>query len=267
VTFGDTGLDVDPALVATRGTVIALERPHLLAFTWGDEPLRFELTPSNGGCVLVFTHEFSNRAGAARFAAGWSVCLDRLATVLGDSAGPGPWHAYYEEHAALFTIRGTFARERGDGILRFERVLEAPASSVWAALTEPGRVAHWLADARIELREGGAVELRFDAPPGYVVTGTVTRVDAPRAFEHTWTAPGGPDGAVSWQLIPLEERCLLMFTHTFRGEWDEAGTLAAWDLRLERLAASVRGHAPGAFDHERWGQLAAEYRSRIGESA
>src|SRR3546814_2005864 len=48
------------------------------------------------------------------------------------------------------------------GMLRFERVLDAPLETVWAWLTEPEKRKLWFADGPMELREGGAVELVFD---------------------------------------------------------------------------------------------------------
>ena len=60
------------------GEVLEVDEPTVLAFTWGDETLRFELTPHNGGTRLVLVDELPASA-AARNAAGWDVCLDRLA--------------------------------------------------------------------------------------------------------------------------------------------------------------------------------------------
>src|SRR5207244_10895130 len=114
---------------------------------------------------------------------------------------------------------GTFTRDGETGVLRFERVIDRPVDDVWAALTEPDRLRQWLAEADVDARDGGRVELRFANPPGYVVRGTVTRADAPSAFEHTWTSEGEPDGVVKWQLIPAGERCILLFTHTVQGRW------------------------------------------------
>src|SRR3546814_15813152 len=48
------------------------------------------------------------------------------------------------------------------GMLRFERVLDAPLETVWAWLTEPEKRRLWFADGPMELREGGDVELVFD---------------------------------------------------------------------------------------------------------
>ncbi|MEZ4619140.1 MAG: SRPBCC domain-containing protein [Caldilineaceae bacterium] len=46
--------------------------------------------------------------------------------------------------------------------VRFERLLPGPIERVWAYLTEPQFLRTWLADSTMDLRIGGAVELRFD---------------------------------------------------------------------------------------------------------
>ncbi|MBO0768473.1 MAG: SRPBCC domain-containing protein [Solirubrobacterales bacterium] len=60
------------------GKVLVVDEPHELSYTWGDETLSFQLVPlAGGGTRLVLTDELS--AGiAARNAAGWEHCLDRL---------------------------------------------------------------------------------------------------------------------------------------------------------------------------------------------
>jgi uncharacterized protein YndB with AHSA1/START domain len=60
-----------------EGTVLECEEPRVLAFTWGDETLRFELREAEGGANLVLVDEL-DRPIAARNAAGWEVCLERL---------------------------------------------------------------------------------------------------------------------------------------------------------------------------------------------
>ncbi|MGH9007399.1 MAG: SRPBCC domain-containing protein [Acidimicrobiales bacterium] len=59
------------------GTVLECDEPGLLAFTWGEETLRFEIAPDGAGSVLVLTDELP-AAWAARNTAGWEACLERL---------------------------------------------------------------------------------------------------------------------------------------------------------------------------------------------
>jgi uncharacterized protein YndB with AHSA1/START domain len=66
------------------GTVLAVDEPKLLSFTWGDqETLRFELYPEGAGTRLVLIDQLE-ASWAARNAAGWEDCLDRPADFKGD---------------------------------------------------------------------------------------------------------------------------------------------------------------------------------------
>ncbi|MEA2135508.1 MAG: hypothetical protein QOC68_3417 [Solirubrobacteraceae bacterium] len=64
-----------------RGRITALEPPRLIAWTWGVEQYRFELTADGDGCVLVFTHVFNPELGPGwQHAAGWEAYFNRLDT-------------------------------------------------------------------------------------------------------------------------------------------------------------------------------------------
>jgi len=57
------------------------------------------------------------------------------------------------------------SRTVGDGWeLRFERRLRHSPERVWAALTTPEGLACWLAEAEIEAKPGGRMELNFRQP-------------------------------------------------------------------------------------------------------
>jgi uncharacterized protein YndB with AHSA1/START domain len=83
-----------------HGDVTELEPPRILAFYWGDDHLRFELDPLEDGCRLRFTCLLDAREKAARDAAGWHVCLDRLeAAVAGAPAEDDEaWRERYAEY-------------------------------------------------------------------------------------------------------------------------------------------------------------------------
>jgi uncharacterized protein YndB with AHSA1/START domain len=81
------------------GTVLAVDEPKLLSYTWGDqETLRFELYPEGDGTRLVLTDQLEASA-AARNAAGWEDCLDRLAGLPGD---PNAWRRRFAAYSAAF---------------------------------------------------------------------------------------------------------------------------------------------------------------------
>jgi uncharacterized protein YndB with AHSA1/START domain len=80
------------------GEVLELDEPRTLVYTWGPETLRFELVDDDGGTLLLLTDEL-DPAFAARNAAGWEDCLDRLAGVTPDK---GSWQPRFERYAASF---------------------------------------------------------------------------------------------------------------------------------------------------------------------
>jgi predicted 3-demethylubiquinone-9 3-methyltransferase (glyoxalase superfamily)/uncharacterized protein YndB with AHSA1/START domain len=72
------------------GRVAAYERPRLLVYSWGEDELRWELEPRDGGTLLTLTHTFDDHLKAARDAAGWELCLTALGDVLSGARGPSP---------------------------------------------------------------------------------------------------------------------------------------------------------------------------------
>ena len=92
------------------GEVTELDPPRVFAFTWGppghEDHLRFELEPEDVGdrCRLHLTVQLGTRDKAARDAAGWHVCLDRLERFVSGEDGPavtgvnGDWHELYDEY-------------------------------------------------------------------------------------------------------------------------------------------------------------------------
>jgi uncharacterized protein YndB with AHSA1/START domain len=96
------------------GEFTEFDPPRLLAYTWGDEDLRWELEPAAEGCRLIFTHTFDERSGiphpagplkrAARDASGWEVCLASLEALLDGAEPPAgdEWAGFYERYTERF---------------------------------------------------------------------------------------------------------------------------------------------------------------------
>jgi uncharacterized protein YndB with AHSA1/START domain len=79
------------------GRVLECSAPRRLVFTWGDDTIGFELTPAEGGTLFVLTEELGASV-AARNAAGWEVCLDRLV----DGTPGEDWTPRFERYRATF---------------------------------------------------------------------------------------------------------------------------------------------------------------------
>jgi uncharacterized protein YndB with AHSA1/START domain len=92
-TFPPEALDL-----TLTGEVLEVDEPNVLAFTWGEDTLRFELSAEGDGTRLVLIDELPPDS-AARNAAGWERCLDRLE---GRELAPDGWLPLFERYAAEF---------------------------------------------------------------------------------------------------------------------------------------------------------------------
>jgi uncharacterized protein YndB with AHSA1/START domain len=106
MTFTFESMPLPDGPMTMQGEVTEFDPPRRFAFLWGEDHLRFELEPLEGGdaCLLRLTVLLDARDKAARDAAGWHVCLDRLEGLLAGDAGPaktgvnGDWRGVYEEY-------------------------------------------------------------------------------------------------------------------------------------------------------------------------
>lgn len=163
------------------------------------------------------------------------------------------------------THDGIVERTAEGGTIRFERHLPYPVRDVWAAITDPDRMADWWlpfdADITIDLREGG--EMRFvgrgeDAPD---MTFTILRVEAPMLLEHTHADPGSH---LRWELESTDTGCTLRLSH-FVPDADaaiEGCYVVGLHTSLGRLGPALAGQ-PIPWDWEGFAEAQAAY-ARLG---
>ena len=138
--------------------------------------------------------------------------------------------------------------ENGDGpTVTLRREYPAPIEAVWAALTEPDRLARWIGtytgrggvgstveftltgevDAGGEVAVPAPVAILECAPPRRLV------VDIPEAEGRTWR--------VAVTLSDEAGRTVLRFEQRIAEGLDPADVEAGWRWYLDRLGASLRG--------------------------
>ncbi len=154
---------------------------------------------------------------------------------------------------------GTIEPTATGGVIRFERQLHHPAIEVWAAITEPARLAEWWlpfdADITVDLRVGGMMVMSATGDEPMTVTCEILRVEPPVLLEHTHVDPGS---RMLWEIEPNDEGCILRLSHfvTDRAAAIENCYAVGLHMSLSRLEPSLVG-APAPWD---WDVFAAHQR-------
>lgn len=87
---------VSPGGDGFDGEMIVFDPPSVMELSWGPDGLRIELVPDATGTVLTLIDTFDDLGKAARDAAGWHECLDRLVAEL-ESTKPPAWGDRWRE--------------------------------------------------------------------------------------------------------------------------------------------------------------------------
>lgn len=132
--------------------------------------------------------------------------------------------------------------------LRCERVLAHSIERVWAAISEPGAIAQWLAPADLDPRPGGRYRLAFSETD--VVETSLAAFDPPRLLAFRWIGDGRDLGLVRWELEDLGGWTRLVLTHAYTGA-ERAEFMAGWQAHLLQLDAALDG-APIPFPSAFW---------------
>lgn len=156
------------------------------------------------------------------------------------------------------SVIGSLREEGGRGVVRMEDRFATDAADLWKALTEPSRVARWIADVSGDLRIGGQVHAEFTS--GWSGMLRVDVCDAPRRLVLA-SDPGSPDETVieavleeseGGTLLVIEERGLPL------GVLADYG--AGWHVHVEDLGAYLAGR-PTSDWPVRAAELHAQYEA------
>jgi len=157
----------------------------------------------------------------------------------------------------LGTLRRTGDRLEG----QLTRFIEHDQQAVWRMLTEPQKLAEWLAPGTIELRPGGAAKLNF-TDSGTVIDSTLSAIDPPRLLEYSWSGPGEPARPVRWETQPADGGTRLTLTVAVPANEDIARACAGWEAHLMMLLAAIEG-VPMKFPFERFKSTREAYKAQV----
>jgi uncharacterized protein YndB with AHSA1/START domain len=100
-----------PAPEPSPALVRRAEPPTLLEYTWGEDLLRWELTPTPQGTRLTLRHTLADRSWLPKVTAGWHICLDvaerhidgdPVGRIVAEAARQHGWERLEQAYAARF---------------------------------------------------------------------------------------------------------------------------------------------------------------------
>lgn len=167
--------------------------------------------------------------------------------------------------------RATGRREEREGAayVVLERQFRAPAEAVWAAVTEPERLARWIGVWTGD-PESGSVDFRmlFEGEGAAVEVFTIHACDPPRHLAVSSTAPFDGETPVDWHLVLDLAESGGVTTLTFAQSVPDPAMVESvgpgWDYYLDRLVAAETGGDPAALDFDDYyPSSAAHYRAEF----
>jgi uncharacterized protein YndB with AHSA1/START domain len=146
----------------------------------------------------------------------------------------------------LETRRGTVTTEDdGRQRLEFRRSWPDPIDDVWAALTEPDRLARWIGIYEGERGPGGtgtfAMTHEGGEPSGQPTT--IVECDPPRRLVVEWAQSDASAMRVDLDLWQEDGRTVLRFVQFWPAGADVVDWVMGWHWYLDKLSAEIDGGA------------------------
>ncbi|HEY3015136.1 MAG TPA: SRPBCC family protein [Nocardioides sp.] len=156
-------------------------------------------------------------------------------------------------------IVGTVREHEGAAVVHMEARYPTDISDLWSAITEPERLARWIAEVSGDLRVGGSFSATFTST--WSGTGQVVVCQPPHRLLVATDGGDGDIGEIEATLTEDGDHTLLVVEQ--RGIALSQGPLygAGWEVHLEDLALHVAGEPAGDW-RARWAELSPAYLAR-----
>ncbi len=158
------------------------------------------------------------------------------------------------------TAYGQLIDVGGRQVVRFTRRYAVSRTELWAAITEPDRMARWAFRAEMEPRTGGT--LRFDFDEAGVSEGTILEWDEPSVLEYKWATDTETPWRIRFELTSDGGGgTVLTFDHLLP-DASNPSFAAGWHWHLDRLATHLTGSEPADVEtDEHFDDLLESYRA------
>jgi uncharacterized protein YndB with AHSA1/START domain len=203
----------DKAKTVTTGEVLEVVPPHKFVWTWEGELAVWELeSKGENKCKVTFTYSKLTDQYAVGASAGFHSLIERLEFMLNGKKETYPFgtEEHDPEQEALREVYGktvydTFPELEAHHPFKLERVLSAPVTKVWHALTDNEALKQWYFDFKgnFKLKVGHVFEWKAGPPDGkqWLHRGKIIEVVAGKKIVHSWDFPGySGEAKLTWEL-------------------------------------------------------------------
>jgi uncharacterized protein YndB with AHSA1/START domain len=142
------------------------------------------------------------------------------------------------------------------GAVRMEDVYETDTDDLWSALTDPSRLARWIATVEGDLRLGGHVQVWFTSNSGGPAR--IDICDPPRRLLVTLGPDTSEETEIEAILSPVGKQTRLVVEQRGIPLDELAAHGAGWQAHVEDLGTYLAGREPAAWQR-RWTELTPEY--------
>ena len=154
---------------------------------------------------------------------------------------------------------GSLRAVDGKAVVRMEDVFDTSINDMWSAVTDPERLARWIARVEGNLQLGG--EFRASFTSSWEGPGRVDACDPPRHLLVTMS-PGQPDQTVITADLVADGDQTRLIVEEHGLPLDEAADYGAgWQAHVEDLAAYLASRPPSDW-RTRWAELTPAYRAK-----
>lgn len=162
----------------------------------------------------------------------------------------------------MTTLMAAITRTPESGTITLRHTCRTTVADTWNALTEPDRLARWLAPVTGDLREGGHYLLTFGETDSETVRGTIEQCRPGEYLRVTWQAPGDPVSSVSVTLTGTDEGTELLLVHEGLEHRSDTGHAAGWQLHIGSLDQELAAQ-PVSDEWGTWPELRKAYADQL----
>jgi len=146
----------------------------------------------------------------------------------------------------------------GRGVVRVQDRYATDAGDLWSALTEPERLARWMAEVDGDVRPDGRFNARFTS--GWEGPVRIDACEPPKRLLLTLSPGDDDETTVEALLTPDGDSTLLVIEERGLPVGELPGYGAGWQTHAEDLATYLAGR-PATPWRSRWAELTPAYRT------